>query len=96
MEKDYSIMKILIINEKLKYSERKNFGLPKFKKFPMPDKKHVLLAIKFFNWAFKKHGINAEKELAENILSNLIKFNIPFESIILSKNNRFKKYFINN
>ena len=85
-------MKILVINEKLAYRDRKDFGLPKLKKFPMPDKKHVLLAIKYFNWAFKKHGIEVEKELAGNILSYMKKFKINPKEINLSNKNRFVNY----
>lgn len=85
-------MKILVINEKLAYKDRKDFGLPKFKKFPMPDKEHVFLAIKYFNWAYRKYGIKAEKELAENILDYMKKFKINPDEINLSNKNRFVKY----
>lgn len=85
-------MKILVINEKLAYKDRKDFGLPKLKKFPMPDRKRVFLAIKYFNWAYKKHGIKAEKELAGNILSYMKKFKINPDEINLSNENRFIKY----
>lgn len=85
-------MKILVLKEKLSYKDRKDFGLPEFKKFPMPDRKHVFLAIKYFNWALKKYGINSEKELAKNILSYMKKFSISPKEINLSNNNRFKSY----
>ena len=39
--------------DKLKASERTDFGLPEKKKYPMPDKAHVLSAIKFFNYVFR-------------------------------------------
>lgn len=85
-------MKVLVVTEKLSYKDRRDFGLPELKKFPMPDRKHVFLAIKYFNWAFKKYGIKAEKELAGNILSYMKKFSISPEEINLSDNNRFKSY----
>lgn len=87
-------MKILVIREKLAYKDRKDFGLPEFKKFPMPDRNHLFLAIKYFNWAYKKYGIKAERELAENILNYMKKFKIKPEEIRLFDNNRFKKYLL--
>ena len=87
-------MKILVLKEKLSYKDRKDFGLPELKKFPMPDREHVFLAIKYFNWAFKMHGIKAEKELVGNILSYMKKFNIYPGEISLPDTNRFKKYLI--
>lgn len=84
-------MKVLVLNEKkLAFKDRKDFGLPELKKYPMPDREHVLLAIKFFNWCYKKHGIEAEKELASNILKYMMKNKI--RNIKVSDNNRFKRY----
>ena len=84
-------MKVIITEEKLKYKDRKNFGLPKLKKYPMPDEEHVLLAIRFFNWCYKKYGIKAEKELAKNIKKYITKYQI--KNINVGDNNRFSKYY---
>ena len=62
------------------------FGLPKQRKYPMPDKKHVLSAIKFFNYVDSEN----EKELAKNIKKQMKKYNIPSSSV--GKNNRLKQY----
>ena len=62
------------------------FGIPQERKYPMPDKKHVISAIKFFNRVEKKY----EKQLAKNIISNMEKYHVDFS--IIGKNNRLKKY----
>ena len=54
---------MILTEEKLKTKERKEFGIPELKKYPMPDKEHVLAAIRMFNHVDKEH----EKELANNI-----------------------------
>lgn len=71
----------------LKAKERTDFGLPSKRKYPMPDKEHVLLAIKFFN-----HVDSAdEKELARNINSKIKSYGLT--GIHIGDNNRFKKYY---
>lgn len=81
--RDYS----LILNEdKLKQSERTDFGLPEQKKYPMPDKAHVLAAIRMFNHVDPQH----EAELAHNIIKKMKEYNIPPETV--GKNNRLRKY----
>lgn len=67
----------------------KCYGLPSKKKYPMYDDKHVLLAIRFFNYVDSKD----EKELAENINKNIKKFKLNPK---IGDKNRFKKYYHEN
>lgn len=62
------------------------FGLPEKRKYPMPDKKHVLSAIKLFNFVDNED----EKELAENIKKKMKDYKIDNSHI--GKNNRLRKY----
>ena len=62
------------------------FGLPKKRKYPMPDKKHVFSAIKFFNFVDEED----EKELAKNIKKMMKKYDIDHSHV--GKNNRLRKY----
>lgn len=67
-----------------------DYGIPELKKFPMHDKKHVLLAIKFFNTYV---GTKYEKELADNINKKIIEFEIDDSEIHMTKVNQFAKYY---
>ena len=62
------------------------FGIPELRKYPMQDREHVLSAIKFFNYVDKEY----EEELAKNIIKNIKKYNIPFDTV--GDKNRLKKY----
>lgn len=73
--------------DKLKASERTDFGLPEKKKYPMPDKSHVLAAIRMFNHVDKAD----EKELASNIKKKIKQYGIT--DINVGENNRFYKYY---
>lgn len=64
------------------------YGLPKVKKFPMPDAKHVRSAIKFFNYAKPSQ----EQELANAILARMNDYAIDPNDISVGDDNRFKKY----
>lgn len=65
------------------------YGVPELKKFPMPDKKHVKSAIRFFNYVDPKF----EQELAEAILEKAKAFGLDLENdISVGDENRFKKY----
>ena len=64
------------------------YGVPELKKFPMPDRKHVRSAIRFFNYIDPKH----EEELAKAILSRMEEFGMSFEDFGVGDENRFKKY----
>lgn len=63
------------------------YGLPKLKKYPMPDARHVKSAIKFFNYVDPAN----EKELADAILARIEEYNIG--SLNVGPSNRFKKYY---
>jgi 8-oxo-dGTP pyrophosphatase MutT (NUDIX family) len=63
------------------------FGVPELRKYPMPDKKHVISAIKLFNHVDAKH----EKELARNIKKKADEFGLTDFSFV-GKGNRFSKY----
>lgn len=64
----------------------KEYGLPDLKKYPMPDEKHVLSAIKFFNYVSPAN----EEELARNIKKKMKQYNISPSRV--SDKNRLKKY----
>ncbi len=87
-----TIDEALSMNEaKLASKERKTlsddeFGLPEKRKFPLNDKKHVLLAIKFFNRCDKKD----QEELAKNIFKAMKKYDISMDAI--GKNNKLRNY----
>ena len=63
------------------------FGIPSQRKYPMPDAKHVKLAIKFFNYVDPEH----EEELARTIKKKIKEYNVT--DIKYSEKNRFFKYY---
>ena len=63
------------------------YGLPEKKKYPMPDRAHVLSAIKFFNYA----SPSEEKELARNIIARIREYRMT--DINVGENNQFAKYY---
>lgn len=63
------------------------YGLPDKKKYPMPDRDHVMSAIKFFNYVSPKD----EKELARNIIARMREYGI--KGINVGEKNRFGKYY---
>lgn len=76
-----------LLNErKLSAKERTDFGIPELKKYPMPDKAHVMAAIRMFNHVDPEH----EEELARNIIAKMKEYNIPPD--VVGENNRLKKY----
>lgn len=94
---NYLIESILLVNEymtekTLKAKDRnaldeKEFGIPSLRKYPIHDKAHVKAAVQRFNFVDKAH----EKELANNLIKALKKFNMLNE-IKVGKGNRFKTY----
>lgn len=65
------------------------YGVPEQKKFPLPDKDHVLSAIRFFNYVDPKY----EKELAKAILEKIEEYGVNLgEDITVGDENKFKKY----
>ena len=77
---------MILTEDKLKTRERKEFGIPELKKYPMPDKEHVLAAIRMFNHVDKEH----EKELATNIKQKMKKYGIPNDTV--GEKNRLYNY----
>lgn len=63
------------------------YGIPEKKKYPMPDRDHVMSAIKFFNYVTP----GDEKELARNIIARIKEYGIT--GINVGENNRFKRYY---
>lgn len=87
--------RILQETDKLLKSERdalpdNTFGLPEERKFPLNDKKHVLLAIKFFNHCEE----DKKKKLAKNIIKAIEKYFSTEEQrdIHVGDSNTFKDY----
>lgn len=79
------------LEEKLSSEDRNNlktktFGLPKQRKYPLNDEKHVISAITYFNKCDEKD----EEELARNINKAIKKFGLHPN---VSENNRFSKYY---
>lgn len=68
--------------------DNKQYGLPKLKKYPMPDKRHVRSAIRFFNYVSPAN----EKELAKAILKRMRKYGMSFSDFTVGEENRFIKY----
>ena len=66
--------------------KEEDFGIPELKKYPMPDKKHVLLAIRMFNHVDTKH----EKQLAKAIIKKMKEYHIQPDMV--GDKNRLKKY----
>lgn len=83
--------KSLLVNEKaLTSKQRKNldnsdFGIPEERKFPLTDKKHVLMAIRYFYSCEQKY----RKKLANNINNKAKQFDMK---INVSKSNPFYEY----
>ena len=67
-------------------SHDSEFGLPELRKYPMPDKDHVLSAIKFFNYVSPEN----EKELANNIKRKMKQYGVSSDHV--GEKNRLKKY----
>lgn len=72
--------------DKLTTKERTDFGLPELKKYPMPDKAHVLAAIRMFNHVDQEY----ERELATNIKKKMRYYGITPDRV--GEGNRLKKY----
>jgi len=76
-----------LTTEEKKKLKDSDYGLLKKKKYPMPDKEHVLSAIRFFNYVDSED----EKELADNINKKIKEYKIE-DQVNVGKNNRFSKY----
>lgn len=62
------------------------FGIPQERKYPMPDERHTISAIKLFNHVEDEY----EEQLAKAIIKNMKKYNI--NSSMIGDDNRLKKY----
>lgn len=67
--------------------KKRMYALPEKRKFPLPDRAHVISAIRFFNYVDPVD----EKRLANAILKRMRELNII--DINVGKENRFKKYY---
>ena len=65
----------------------RQYVFPEQRKFPLDTRKHVLSAIKFFNYA----SPSEEKTLARAILKRMKELGI--EDVNVGKANRFSKYY---
>lgn len=84
---DYYIFKSSKSANESAGSDSTYYGLPEDKKYPMDDPKHVLLAIKFFNYVDE----DKEELLASRINSRIAEFKI--HNINVGEKNRFAKYY---
>ena len=67
--------------------EKRKYVFPEERKFPLPDKAHVLSAIKFFNYIEP----SKEKILANAILKRMREYGMT--NVNVGKDNRFSKYY---
>ena len=78
--------RIIFCEGTLSSNQRTDFGLPRERKYPMPDKAHVLAAIRMFNHVDPYN----EKELATNIKKKMRQYRISPNQV--GEKNRLKKY----
>ncbi len=64
------------------------YGLPEIRKYPMPDKTHVIKAIQFF-YACKPKN---KQELADNIERRILELGLVGK-VVIDKNNKNSEYF---
>ena len=84
-DKNIVVEKPLTAKERNKLDDSQ-FGIPSLRKYPLHDKKHVILAIRMFNRVDRYH----ERELAKNIISAMNKYNIKYS--IVGEYNRLRTY----
>lgn len=82
----YTVDESSLLEMKRSELDDSEFGLPELRKYPMPDKDHVLSAIRFFNYVSPEN----EKELARNIKKKMKQYNISTDRV--GDKNRLKKY----
>lgn len=73
--------------ENIEAFEDYHYGLPDKKKYPLPDRAHVLSAIRFFNYV----DPSDEKRLAKAILKRMRELGIT--DVNVGEVNRFKQYY---
>ena len=79
------VAKLDLVGEAFK-DER--YGLPDKKKFPLPDRSHVMSAIRFFNYV----DPSDEDRLARAILKRMRELGI--DEVNVGDGNRFKKHYM--
>lgn len=67
--------------------QKRHYAFPEKRKFPLPDRDHVLSAIKFFNYA----SPNEERILADAILKRMRE--LGMSDVNVGPTNRFRKYY---
>lgn len=67
--------------------EKRHYALPELRKFPLPDRSHVLSAIRFFNHVDPKN----EQRLANAILKRMRELGMT--DVNVGDGNRFRKYY---
>lgn len=67
--------------------DKRKYAFPEERKFPLPDKDHVLSAIKFFNYI----SPDKEEKLAKEILKRIKEYGMT--DINVGEDNRFSKYY---
>lgn len=82
---------VTVLDESSNNISLSDYGIPELKKYPMYDKEHVLLAIKFFNYYV---GTKYEQELANNINNKIQEHKILDKEIHMTDKNKFKQYYI--
>ena len=80
------IYEATLTSEQRKNMKDSEYGLPKLRKYPMPDESHVRSAIRFFNHVSSED----EAELARNIKKKIKQYGM---SVDVGENNRFSKYY---
>lgn len=84
-----SLVEAKLSTDRLNKMNASDFGLPKDRKYPMPDRPHVLAAIKMFNYVNKEN----EAELAHNILIKIKEFKMQ-GAINVGPTNKFTPYWL--
>lgn len=67
--------------------ERRHYAFPEQRRYPLPDRSHVLSAIRFFNYIEPRN----ERKLADAILKRMRELGIT--DVNVGKTNRFGKYY---
>lgn len=69
--------------------KRRRYAFPDKRKFPLPDRAHVLSAIRFFNYVSPRD----ERQLANAILKRMRE--LGMSDVNVGEDNRFGKYYKN-
>lgn len=69
--------------------KRRRYAFPDKRKFPLPDRAHVLSAIRFFNYVSPRD----EQQLANAIFKRMRE--LGMSDVNVGEDNRFRKYYKN-